>query len=136
MSRQLNPEKQTTSSNTSIFSPQAVYFDTRIIGANERIQLLKAPSMESNKIWKNRAFNYAYNRLRAKLCTRTDNEFRPETLITVFSNHFPLSTQNAGHDWFAQMVIVWIKQKASLTKRVISVSTTNINDRDHVLLHL
>ena len=78
--------------------PQAVSFDTRIIGANERIQLLKAPSMESNKIWKNRAFNYAYNRLRAKLCTRTDNEFRPETLITVFSNHFPLSTQNAGHD--------------------------------------
>ena len=37
-------------------------------------------------------------KIAAKLCTRADREFRPETLITVFSDHFPLSTQNAEHE--------------------------------------
>ena len=54
--------------------------------------------METDKIWKNRAFKYAYSRLRPKLCTRIDKNYTPETLITVFSDHFPLATQNAEHE--------------------------------------
>ena len=78
--------------------PQTVTYETRTIGSHEKIQLLRAPAIETDKIWKNRAFKYAYSRLRPKLCTRIDNEYRPETLITVFSDHFPLSTQNAEHE--------------------------------------
>ena len=78
--------------------PQTVTYETRTIGSHEKIQLLRAPAIETDKIWKNRAFKYAYSRLRPKLCTRIDNEYKPETLITVFSDHFPLSTQNAEHE--------------------------------------
>ena len=46
--------------------PYVVSFDTRTISTHEKIQLLKAPSMESNKIWKNCAFYFGYNCLCAK----------------------------------------------------------------------
>ena len=78
--------------------PQSVTYETRIIGNHEKIQLLRAPSIETDKIWKNRAFKYACSRLRPKLCTRIDNDYKPEILITVFSDHFPLATQNAEHE--------------------------------------
>lgn len=78
--------------------PQTVTYESRTIESHERIQLLRAPSIETDKIWKNRALKYAYSRLRPKLCTRADNKYRPETLITLFSDHFPLSTQNAEHE--------------------------------------
>ena len=78
--------------------PQSVTYETRTIGSHEKIQLLRAPSIETDKIWKNRAFKYAYSRLRPKLCTRFENDYKPETLITVFSDHFPLATQNAEHE--------------------------------------
>jgi len=98
MSSQFSATRAPTGARARPPPPQSVTYETRTIGSHEKIQLLRAPSIETDKIWKNRAFKYAYSRLRPKLCTRLDNDYKPETLITVFSDHFPLATQNAEHE--------------------------------------
>ena len=98
MSTQFTSTRSPSGSRPRPPPPQSVTCETRTIGNHEKIQLLRTPSIETDKIWKNRAFEYAYSRLRPKLCTRIDYDYKPETLITVFSDHFPLVTQNAEHE--------------------------------------
>ena len=90
--------------------------------------------METDKIWKNRAFKYAYSRLRPKLCTRIDNDYRPETLITVFSDHFPLATQNAEHE--ADEAVQSFKNKLQDVKFLTPLGFYDIKGdrKDHLMI--
>ena len=53
----------------------------------EKIQLLRAPSIESDVMWKQQCFEMIYNRLRSKL-----SDYSADVVISVFNEHFPLST--------------------------------------------
>ena len=59
----------------------------------EKIQLLRAPSIESDVMWKQQCFEMVYNRLRSKL-----SDYSDDVVISVFNEHFPLSTITAGQE--------------------------------------
>ena len=62
-------------------------YEGRLLGS-EKIQLLKAPGIDSDVMWKQQCFESVYNRLRAKLC----DSCNADAIISVFNAHFPIST--------------------------------------------
>ena len=62
-------------------------YEERLLGS-QKIQLLKAPGVDSDVMWKQQCFESVYNRLRAKL----NDSCSADNLISVFNAHFPIST--------------------------------------------
>ena len=85
MSSQLNsryPKRGGTSPSLS----KPVYEERTL--KDQKIRLLKAPGVDSDVMWKQQSFEFAYNRLRAKLSDSCD----ADSLISIFNSHFPIST--------------------------------------------
>ena len=65
-------------------------YEERLLGT-EKIQLLKAPGIDSEVMWKQQCFESVYNRLRSKL----SESCNADSIIAVFNTHFPISTLSA-----------------------------------------
>ena len=65
-----------------VSSSQPTYIE-RILDT-DKIQLLKAPSVKSDVMWKHECFQSVYSRLRGKLSTSCTADM----IISVFSEHF------------------------------------------------
>ena len=85
MSFQLNARYPRRNANAG-HSLKPIY-EERLLG-REKIQLLKAPGIDAEVMWKQQCFESVYNRLRAKL----NDSCSADNLITVFNSHFPIST--------------------------------------------
>ena len=72
----------------------AVVYEERLINNTETVKLLRAPSVESDVVWKARSLQFACSTLRKKL----GKPFSAANLIAVISDHFPVGTQQAEHD--------------------------------------
>jgi hypothetical protein len=85
MTSQLNTRypKRPNSLPTS-FKPT---YESRTLG-DQKIQLLKAPGVDSEVMWKQQCFESVYNRLRTKL----GDTCNADSIISVFNAHFPIST--------------------------------------------
>ena len=70
----------------------AVVYEERSLYGKETIRLLRAPSIESEFVWKARSLRFAYNALQPRL---NDGKCSAITLISVFRTHFPLDTQQS-----------------------------------------
>ena len=88
MTSQLNTRypKRPNSASTS-FKP---IYESRTLG-DQKIQLLKAPGVDSEVMWKQQCFESVYNRLRTKL----SDACNADSIISVFNTHFPISTLSA-----------------------------------------
>ena len=62
-------------------------YEERLLGS-QKIQLLKAPGVDSDVMLKQQCFESLYNRLRTKL----NDSCTADNLISVFNAHFPIST--------------------------------------------
>ena len=62
-------------------------FETRECG-NEKLRLLKAPSVEAEAMWKAQSFDFARNLLRGKLNAKVS----ADTVIAVIGENFPMPT--------------------------------------------
>ena len=62
-------------------------YEERLLGT-QKIQLLRAPGVDSDVMWKQQCFESVYNRLRAKL----NDSCTADNLISTFNAHFPIST--------------------------------------------
>ena len=110
MSPDKNPRFPTLSSPSVIMNPyaraslassssrtlpvNAVVYEERWIKRKDNVRLLRAPSIESNIVWKARSLRFAYSVLRPKL----GESYSMETLISIFRKHFPLRTQQLEHE--------------------------------------
>ena len=85
MTSQINTRypKRPNSLSTS-FKP---IYESRTLG-DQKIQLLKAPGVDSEVMWKQQCFESVYNRLRTKL----GDTCNADSIISVFNAHFPIST--------------------------------------------
>ena len=74
-------------------------YEGRLLGS-EKIQLLKAPGIDSDVMWKQQCFESVYNRLRGKL----SDSCNADAIISVFNTHFPISTLSAEDQ--ARMAVI------------------------------
>jgi len=72
----------------------AVVYEVRLINSKEKVKLLRAPSIESDVVWKARSLQFACSTLRKKL----GKPHSAENLISVVSEHFLVGMQQAEHD--------------------------------------
>lgn len=72
----------------------AIVYEERMIKGKEGVRLLRAPSIESDVVWKARLIRFAYNILRPKL----GEPYSAETLISTIRDHFPLSSQQSENE--------------------------------------
>jgi hypothetical protein len=77
-------------------------YEGRLLGS-EKIQLLKAPGIDSDVMWKQQCFESVCNRLRAKL----SDSCNADSIISVFNAHFPISTLSAENQ--ARMAVTKFK---------------------------
>ena len=78
-----------SSSSSRTLPVNAVVYEERWIKGKDNVRLLRAPSIESDIVWKARSLRFAYSVFRSKL----GEPYSAETLISVFREHFPLGTQ-------------------------------------------
>jgi len=81
-------------SSTRRLPANAVAYEVRLINSSEKVKLLRAPSIESDVVWKARSLQFACTALRKRL----GSPHSAEDLISVISEHFPAITQQAELD--------------------------------------
>ena len=81
-------------SSTRRLPANAVAYEVRLINSSEKVKLLRAPSIESDVVLKARSLQFACTALRKRL----GSPHSAEDLISVISEHFPASTQQAELD--------------------------------------
>ena len=92
----MNPNTRASlaSSSSRTFPVNAVVYKEGWIQGKDNVRLLRAPSIESDIVWKARSLRFDYSVLRPKL----GEPYYAETLISIFREHFPLGTQQLEHE--------------------------------------
>ena len=88
-----NTRVSLTSLSSRNLPPSAVAYVERPIKGKDTVQLLRAPSIESDVVWKARSFRFAYKTLRSKL-----DLYSADLLISVIREHFPLGTTQSEQE--------------------------------------
>ena len=89
MSSQLN-RRSSSSHRRSVVHNKILVFDTMKCG-NERLVILKTPSVEAEVMWKTQSFDFATNFLRGKRNTKVS----ADSVIAVIREHYPMPTMSA-----------------------------------------
>ena len=102
-------------------SYQPIFIDREC--GTEKVTLLKAPSIESEAMWKLQCFTNVYDRLRPKLDT-----YSADTLTAIFAEHFPLSTQAAEQE--ARTVVQKFRETFGIVKFLEPTSFVDTKGND------
>ena len=77
--------------STGKLPTNAVVYEVRLINSKKKVKLLRAPSIESDVVWKAHSLKFTCTALRKRL----RNPHSAEDLISVISEHFSVGTQQA-----------------------------------------
>ena len=98
-------------------------YEERLLGS-QKIQLLKAPGVDSDVMLKQQCFESLYNRLRTKL----NDSCTADNLISVFNAHFPISTLPVEDQ--ARTALAKFKSAFGDIKYLTPTAFFNRNDKD------